>query len=133
MQSRFSLLLDRCRYKIDEEQFLSGRPAMFTINTLGIPGDGNSVRIIAFYKGGKVLIEAHTYWSLLHLVDISDGKKPDGVVLVDPIVVEDLTKLEELLGSIMKNMIATRQIEDKELQTRVGDEYLAETPEQPLW
>lgn len=132
MQSKFAPLLSRCRYNLTEEQFVAGRPAIFIMDALGIPGDGNSANIAAFYKDGKVLIEAHTFWSLMHLVQVSDGEQPeDKIVFVDPISIEDFTKLEETLNKINENKTITRQIEDKTLQDRVGDLYLEESKANP--
>ena len=133
MQSDFVPLLSRCRYELTEEQFLAGRPAIFTMDTLGIPGDGNAIRVVAFYQNNKILIEAYTFWSMVHICEIlNDEEQSDSnTILVDPIIIEDFTKLEETLNKINENRIATRQVEDKELQDRVGDLYLEEAKANP--
>jgi len=133
MQSDFVPLLSRCRYELTEEQFLAGRPAIFTMDTLGIPGDGDGMRIVAFYQNDKVLIEAYTFWSMVHICEIlNDEEQSDNnIMLVDPIIIEDFTKLEETLNHINTNKITTRQVDDKELQNKVGDLYLEEAKANP--
>jgi hypothetical protein len=62
-----------------------------------------------------------------YICDISNGEQPEGdITLVDPIVVEDFAKLEETLNFINTNKITTRQVDDAELQYRVGDLMLEE-------
>ena len=131
MQSEFAPILNRCR--LTEEQFLCGNPAMFKMDTPNPPGGDSIIHIVAFYINNRVLIQTHTYWSLAHIRKVSKNAQldqDDNVVLVDPIVVEDFTKLELMLEDIRKNIITTKQIDDKELQNRIGNAYL--TAENPL-
>ena len=130
MPSKFAPLFNRCRYELTEDQFVSGRPAKFTLES-NIPGDG--MHIVAFYQDGKVLIEASTFPSMLHICELLNNMElsDSDIVLVDPIIVEDFTRLEVVLNHINTNKITTRQVDDKKLQNRVGDLMLEEAKANP--
>lgn len=106
--SPYKAVLDKCG--MSEEEFINGGIAIFDV------GAGfDSIKIVAIYECGNVLIEATTYQSL---IEYRRGMQRGEIVGLAPMVVSP-AELEPMLQKIAAEHLTTRLMRDDDSERSI--------------